>query len=160
MIWIVPALAILVGIGLAVQAIRARGPEISLQFVAAEGLEANKTRVKFKDVEIGTVKSIALNPDRKSVRVSVQMDKQAEGLLVEDTRFWVVRPRVAAGGVSGLATLLSGAYIALDPGKSETSRQEFVGLEEPPLVTSNTPGRQFVLRADDLGSLDIGAPVS
>lgn len=159
MIWIVPALAILVGIGLAVQAIRARGPEISLQFVAAEGLEANKTRVKFKDVEIGTVKSIALNPDRKSVRVSVQMDKQAEGLLVEGTRFWVVRPRVAAGGVSGLATLLSGAYIALDPGKSETSRQEFVGLEEPPLVTSNTPGRQFVLRADDLGSLDIGAPV-
>ena len=159
MIWIVPALAILVGIGLAVQAIRARGPDISLQFTAAEGLEANKTRIKSKDVEIGTVKRIALNPDRQSVRVSVQMDKQADGLLVEDSRFWVVRPRVAAGGVSGLATLLSGAYIALDPGKSATSRHEFVGLEEPPLVTSNTPGRQFVLQADDLGSLDIGSPV-
>ncbi len=159
MIWIVPLLAILVGIGLAVQAIRARGPEIVLQFAAAEGLEANKTRVKFKEVEIGVVKGISLSPDRNAVRVRVQMDKQAEGLLVDDTRFWVVRPRVAAGGVSGLATLLSGAYIALDPGKSTQAREEFVGLEVPPLVTSNTPGRQFRLSASDLGSLDIGTPV-
>lgn len=159
MIWIVPLLAILVGVGLTVQAVRARGPEVSLQFVAAEGLEANKTRVKFKDVEIGTVKSIALNAGRQSVRVVVQMDKQAEGLLVTDSRFWVVRPRVAAGGVSGLATLLSGAYIALDPGKSEQTQLSFVGLEVPPLVTSETPGRQYVLTADDLGSLDIGTPV-
>ena len=159
MIWVVPLLAILVGIGLAVQAIRAQGPEVNLQFVAAEGLEANKTRVKFKDVEIGTVKRIALNPDRKSVRVSVQMDKQAEGLLVEDSRFWVVRPRVAAGGVSGLATLLSGAYITLDPGKSAQTQLDFIGLEVPPLVTSETAGRQYVLTAEDLGSLDIGTPV-
>lgn len=159
MIWIVPLLAILVGIGLAVQAVRARGPEVTLQFVAAEGLEANKTRVKFKDVEIGVVKTIALNADRKSVHVIVQMDKQAEGLLVADSRFWVVRPRVAAGGVSGLATVLSGAYIAVDPGKSEQTQFDFIGLEVPPLVTSETPGRQFVLTADDLGSLDVGTPV-
>jgi len=159
MIWIVPLLAILVGIGLAVQAIRARGPEVTLQFIAAEGLEANKTRVKFKDVEIGIVKSIALNADQQSVSVAVQMDKRAEGLLVADSRFWVVRPRVAAGGISGLATLLSGAYIAIDPGKSEQAQVSFVGLEVPPLVTSETPGRQYVLTADDLGSLDIGTPV-
>jgi paraquat-inducible protein B len=98
LIWIVPLLAILVGLGLAFQAIRDRGPEVSLQFALAEGLEANKTRVKFKDVDIGVVKAIALNPDRKSVKVTVQMAKQAEELLVEDSRFWVVRPRVAAGG--------------------------------------------------------------
>lgn len=159
LIWLVPLIAILVGLGLAVQAIRDRGPEVTLQFSLAEGLEANKTRVKFKDVEIGTVKAIALHPDRKSVRVTVQMDRQAEDLLVEDTRFWVVRPRVAAGGISGLATLLSGSYIALDPGKSETSRRDFVGLEVPPLVTSDTPGHHFSLAADDIGSLDIGAPV-
>jgi paraquat-inducible protein B len=158
-IWIVPLLAILVGIGLAVQAIRARGPEVSLQFVAAEGLEANKTRVKFKDVEIGVVKSIALNPDHKSVQIMVQMDKQAEGLLVSDSRFWVVRPRIAAGGISGLATVLSGAYIAVDPGKSAQAQKSFIGLEVPPLVTSETPGRHYVLTADDLGSLDIGTPV-
>lgn len=159
MIWIVPLLAVLVGIGLAVQAISARGPEVTLQFFSATGLEENKTRVKFKDVEVGTVKSIALNPDRKSVRVVVQMVKDAEGLLVADSRFWVVRPRVAAGGVSGLATVLSGAYIAIDPGKSDTPQLAFTGLEVPPLVTSETPGRQYVLSADELGSLDIGTPV-
>lgn len=158
-IWIVPLLAILVGIGLAVQAVRARGPEVTLQFVAAEGLEANKTRVKFKDVAIGTVTSIALSEDRKSVRVVVQMDRQAEELLVADSQFWVVRPRVAAGTISGLATLLSGAYIAIDPGKSGQKQLDFIGLEVPPLVTSNTPGRQYVLTADELGSLDIGTPV-
>ncbi|HWV17002.1 MAG TPA: MlaD family protein [Rhodocyclaceae bacterium] len=158
-IWIVPVLAILVGIGLAVQAIRARGPEINLQFSVAEGLEAGKTRVKFKDVAIGTVSDIALSDDQKSVRVSVQMDKQAEGLIVEDTRFWVVRPRIAAGGVSGLATLLSGVYIAMDPGKSTQESSDFVGLESPPQITSATPGRQFQLKADDLGSLDVGVPV-
>ena len=158
-IWIVPLLAVLVGIGLAVQAIRARGPEVTLQFTTAEGLEVGKTRVKFKDVVIGTVSEIALSEDRKSVRVVVQMDKQAEGLVVEDTRFWVVRPRVAASGVSGLATLLSGVYIAIDPGKQEQERREFVGLEVPPQVTSDTPGRQFLLKADDLGSLDVGVPV-
>ena len=159
LIWIVPLLAVLVGLGLAVKAIVDRGPEVTLQFAQAEGLEAGKTRVKFKDVNIGTVKTIALNPDRNSVRVTVQMDKHAEGLLVEDSRFWVVRPRIAAGNISGLATLLSGVYIAVDPGKSNESRSEFVGLEEPPLVTSNTPGRQFRLSAEDLGSLDIGSPV-
>lgn len=159
LIWIVPLVAVLVGLGLAVQAIMARGPEITIQFALAEGLEANKTRVKFKDVEIGTVKTIALNKDRKSVRVTVQMDKQAEGLLDRDSRFWVVRPRVSAGNVSGLATLLSGAYIAVDPGKSGESMHDFIGLEEPPQVTSDTPGRQFRLTADNLGSLDIGVPV-
>lgn len=159
MIWIVPLLAILVGIGLAVQAIRARGPEIQLQFATAEGLEATKTRIKFKDVEIGTVQEITLNPESNTVLVTVQMDKQAEGLLVEDSRFWVVRPRVVAGGVSGLATLLSGAYIAIDPGNSSQVRHSFIGLETPPLVTSSTPGRQFLLEAADLGSLDIGTPV-
>lgn len=159
MIWIVPLLAILVGLGLAFQAIRDRGPEVSLQFALAEGLEANKTRVKFKDVDIGVVKAISLNPDRKSVKVTVQMAKQAEELLVEDSRFWVVRPRVAAGGVTGLATLLSGAFIALDPGKSEKIRLDFIGLEIPPLITSDTPGRHFSLSADDLGSLDVGAPI-
>lgn len=158
-IWIVPLLAILVGIGLVVQAIRAQGPEITLKFASAEGMEAGKTRVKFKDVPIGTVTSIALSPDRNAVQVGVQMGKQTEGLLVDDSRFWVVRPRIAAGGVSGLATVLSGAYIAIDPGQSSTARHQFVGLEVPPQVTSSSPGRSYQLQADDLGSLDVGAPI-
>lgn len=159
LIWIVPLVAVLIGIGLAVHAVLERGPEIEVQFASADGLEVNKTKLKYKDVAIGTVKDIALAEDRRSVKVTVQMDEQAAPLLVEDSRFWVVRPRFAAGGVSGLSTVLSGAYIALDPGKSVSTKDRFVGLELPPLVVADMPGRQFVLAADDLGSLDIGAPV-
>jgi len=159
LIWIVPLVAVLIGIGLAVSAILQRGPEIELQFASADGLELHKTKLKYKEVAIGTVTAIALGEDRHSVKVAVQMDKRAAPLLAGDSRFWVVRPRVAAGGVSGLSTLLSGAYIALDPGKSTITKNSFVGLESPPLVVGDMPGRQFVLGADDLGSLDIGAPV-
>ena len=159
LIWIVPLVAVLIGAGLAIHAMLQRGPEIELQFASAEGLEANKTKLKYKDVDIGTVAAIALADDRRTVKVTVQMDKQAQPLLVEDSRFWVVRPRIAAGGVSGMSTLLSGAYIALDPGKSTEARRHFVGLESPPLVVGDMPGRQFVLSAEDLGSLDIGAPL-
>jgi paraquat-inducible protein B len=159
LIWIVPLVAVLIGIGLAVSAILQRGPEIELQFASADGLELHKTKLKYKEVEIGTVTAIALSEDRHAVKVVVQMDKRAAPLLVEDSRFWVVRPRIAAGGVSGLNTLLSGAYIALDPGKAKNAKRAFVGLESPPLVVGDMPGRQFVLDTDDLGSLDIGAPV-
>lgn len=159
LIWIVPLVAVLIAIGLAVNAVLQRGPEIELQFASADGLEANKTKLKYKDVAVGTVKAIALADDRRAVKVTVQMHKQAAFLLAEDSRFWVVRPRFAAGGVSGLSTLLSGAYLALDPGTSSSTKDRFVGLESPPLVVSDMPGRQFVLAADDLGSLDIGAPV-
>ena len=158
-IWIVPIIAMLVGLGLAVQAIMARGPEITLDFSHAEGLEAKKTKIRFKDVEIGTVQSIALNEDRKSVRATVLMDRQASTLLDRDSRFWVVRPRISAGNISGLNTLLSGAYIAIDPGKSGVEQHHFTGLDVPPPVTSDTPGRPFLLTAEDLGSLDIGVPV-
>lgn len=158
-IWLVPLLAVLIGLVLAVNALGQRGPEVELQFATADGLEANKTQLKYKDVAIGTVTDIGLAEDRHGVRVTVRMDKEAAPLLAEDSRFWVVRPRIAAGGVSGLGTLLSGAYIALDPGKSGRMQHRFVGLESPPLVVGDMPGRQFVLSAADLGSLDIGVPL-
>jgi paraquat-inducible protein B len=159
LIWIVPAIAVLIALGLAVHAVLARGPEITVQLPTAEGLEANKTKVKYKDVAVGTVTSIALSDDRRSVNATVAMDKQAAPLLVENSRFWVVRPRIGAGGISGLNTLLSGAYIAIDPGTSKESRRSFTGLDAPPLVVSGMAGRQFLLVADNLGSLDVGAPV-
>ncbi len=158
-IWVVPLIALLIGVLLAAQAILAQGPEITLTFAQAEGLEVNKTRIKYKDVDLGIVKSISLSDDHRSVLVKAQIDKQAESLMVDDSRFWVVRPRVAAGTVSGLGTLLSGAYIAVDPGTSSDKRREFRGLDEVPLVTSDTPGKPFLLVARDLGSLDISSPV-
>jgi paraquat-inducible protein B len=159
LVWVVPALALLFGAWLAFQAIRDRGPTITIAFKTAEGIEPRKTKIKYRNVEVGEVRSIALSGDRSEVLVTAQMFRHAEALLVEDTRFWVVRPRVSAGNVSGLGTLLSGSHIGMDAGKSTESRREFAGLEQPALVTADLPGRQFILHGDDLGSLDFGSPV-
>lgn len=159
LVWIVPILAICLSLGLGIKALLERGPEVVVQFARAEGLEANKTRVKYKDVDIGTVKEITLSENRDAVLTRIQLNRDASDLLAEDSRFWVVRPRVTVAGVSGLATLLSGVHVAIDPGQSSTPARKFVGLEEPPAITKETRGHAFRLSSDNLGSLDIGAPV-
>ncbi len=159
LIWLIPIVAALVGIALMVRMVRERGPEIILTFQTAEGLEAGKTAVKYKDVQIGMVTHIRLARDRSHVRVLVQLNKDAEAFLAEDSRFWVVRPRLDISGVSGLGTLLSGAYIGADPGEAQAQTDEFEGLESPPIVTRDARGRQYQLRTADVGSLDVGSPV-
>jgi paraquat-inducible protein B len=159
LIWIIPIVAVLAGAWLAAKAILERGPTITISFKTGEGLEAGKTKIKYKDVDIGLVKEIALSEDRKRVVATAELDKDAADLLVEDTRFWPVRPRITASGVSGLGTLLSGPYVAMDIGRSKQKRRDFVALEVAPIVTHEDPGREFILRAADLGSHDVGVPV-
>ncbi|MFH0131753.1 intermembrane transport protein PqiB [Variovorax sp. EL159] len=159
LIWLIPIVAALVGITLVARILMERGPEVVLTFKTAEGLEAGKTAVKYKDVQIGLVTHLRLARDRSHVRVLVQFNKDAEGFTAEDSRFWVVRPRLDTSGISGLGTLLSGAYIGADAGVSKETSGEFTGLETPPIVTSDDSGQQFLLRANDIGSLDVGSPV-
>jgi len=159
LVWLIPLVAVLAGGWLAVKAILERGPTATISFKTAEGLEAGKTKIKYKEVDIGEVKVIALSEDRSQVIVTAQFAKEAQSFLVEGTAFWVVRPQIGAGGISGLGTLFSGAYIGVDPGSSSEARREFTGLETAPVVTMDQPGRQFVLRSPDLGSLAAGAPV-
>lgn len=159
LVWLIPVVAALIGGYLAVHAIMSRGPTITITFRNAEGLEAGKTRIKYKDVDIGEVTSVKVSEDRKNIVAIAQMSKEAEPYLNSDSRFWIVRPRIAGGSVSGLGTLLSGAYIGMDAGRSKETRQRFSGLDVPPIITGDLPGSQFVLKSTDLGSLDIGAPV-
>jgi paraquat-inducible protein B len=159
LIWLIPIVAALVGITLVARIIMERGPEVVLTFKTAEGLEAGKTAVKYKDVQIGLVTHLRLARDRSHVRVLVQFNKDAESFTAEDSRFWVVRPRLDTSGISGLGTLLSGAYIGADAGVSKETSGEFTGLEAPPIVTRDDSGQQFLLRATDVGSLDVGSPV-
>ncbi|MEX3629319.1 MAG: MlaD family protein [Burkholderia sp.] len=159
LVWLVPLVAALIGIGLVVKSVFDRGPEITISFRSAEGLEPGKTQVKYKDVEIGTVKTIQLSKDLSHVLVDVQLKKEAEDFAVKGSRFWVVRPRVGASGVSGLNTLLSGAYIGVDAGRSPNTQTDFAGLETPPPVTGDDKGTSYVLHGDSLGSIDIGSPV-
>jgi paraquat-inducible protein B len=159
LIWLVPIVALLIGGWLAVKAILEQGPTITISFKTGEGLEAGKTKLKFKDVDIGVVKSVALSADHARVTATADVSKDAAKLLVDDTRFWVVRPRISGGTVSGLGTLLSGSYIGVDVGSATKPRRQFTGLETPPVFASDNPGREFVLKSADLGSLDVGAPV-
>ena len=158
-VWIVPILAAVVAIGIAIQRILSEGPTITIVFKAAQGVEAGKTFIKYKDVNIGQVTAVKLSSDHAKVEVTAKIDKSAEGLMVADAKFWVVEPRVTLSGVSGLGTLLSGNFIGFEVGKSDKQQRRFTGLEVPPIITSGQPGRQFVLKAKDLGSLGIGSPI-
>ena len=160
-VWLVPLVALLIGGWLAFKALSEKGPTITITFETAEGLEAGKTKIKYKDVEIGQVESIEIGEDISHVVVTAEMVKGAKPYLTEDTRFWVVRARVAAGAVSGLGTLFSGAYIGIDPGKPGAAppARSFKGLEVQPIITTGLPGRHFMLRSESLGSLDVGSPV-
>ena len=157
-IWIIPILAAVVAIGIAVQRIRSEGPLVTIIFTAAEGIEAGKTFVKYKDVNIGRVTKIELTEDFAKVQVTARIAKHAAGLMVNDARFWVVRPSISLSGVSGLSTLLSGNYIGFAPGKSTESQDTFTGLDVAPIITEQQ-GREFILKTADLGSLEIGSPV-
>jgi paraquat-inducible protein B len=157
-VWLVPLVAAVIGIWLAYTTLQERGPTITITFEDAEGLEAGKTKIKYKDVEVGTVESVRISQDLKQIVVTAEMVKEAEGYIAEGTQFWVVSPRLGAGGVSGLGTLLSGVYIGVDP-KPGAAATEFVGLAEPPLITSDTPGRHYMLRATTRGSISRGSSV-
>ena len=159
LIWLIPALAALIGISLVVNSWLQAGPLITISLQSAEGLDAGKTPVKYKNVVIGRVKKIRLSSDRSHVLVSVALEKSASSFATKGTRYWVVRPRIGLGGVSGIDTLFSGAFIGADVGESNKEEENFKALEVPPAVNHGTPGRSFILHTDDLGSLDVGSPV-
>src|ERR1043166_5757388 len=159
MVWIIPILAAVVAIGIAVQRYMSEGPTVTIVFKAANGMEAGKTFIKYKDVNIGQVTAVKLSQDHSKVEVTAKIDKTASGLMVEDAKFWVVEPRVTLSGVSGLGTLLSGNYIGFEVGRSDKPQRKFTGLEVAPIVVGDQPGRRFTLKADSLGSLGIGSPI-
>ncbi len=159
LVWLIPLLAALIGLALVAKSVMDQGPTVTVSFRSADGLEPGKTKVKYKDVDIGLVRSITLSRDLSKVLVLIDMSKEAKRFTAADTRFWVVRPRVGASGVSGLSTLLSGAYIGVDAGKSAEVKEEFTGLEKPPQVTGDDKGSKFSLHGESLGSIDVGSPI-
>jgi paraquat-inducible protein B len=158
-VWLIPLVALIVGGWLAYKTYSEQGPTITIGFKSASGLQAGKTKLKYKDVDVGEVTAIGLNEDLKGVIVTAQLVAGAERYLKEQTRFWIARARVSASRVSGLDTLLSGAYIAIDPVTEGKAARHFVGLEDAPLFTTSEPGSTFVLRAGSIGSLNVGSPV-
>lgn len=158
--WLVPLVAIAIGGWLAWDTLSKEGPTITLSFETAEGLQAGESQLKFKEIVLGTVKRLDLTPDHAHVLVKIATTRQAESLLTDTTTFWVVKPRLFAGNLSGLGTLLSGAYVGMLPGPTAGKPQrKFVGREEPPVLETNVPGHTFLLKASQLGSISLGSPV-
>lgn len=158
-VWIIPIVAALIGAWVAYKSFSEVGPTIIITFENAEGLVAGKTKVKYKDVEVGLVNKVDIAEDLEHVLVTVEMHKDAREYLTEKTRFWVVKARIRAGSVTGLGTLLGGAYIAMDPVNGGKFVKKFTGLESVPVVTRDLPGQYYLLKAKRRGSLDMGAPI-
>ncbi len=158
LVWLIPLVTALVGGWLIVKTVSEKGPEITITFRTAEGIEAGKTKIKYKDIEIGVVDSVYFSEDFSRVIVKASMEKEAEIFLRRETHFWVVKPRLSLRGATGLGTLLSGAYIEIEPGQGMPQRR-FVGLEEPPGVKADEKGIKITLIAKKLGSIDSGSPI-
>jgi paraquat-inducible protein B len=158
LVWVIPIVAAAAGVWIAVTQILERGPEIMIVFSTADGLEANKTKIDYNGLEVGTLKSIKLMDDHKHVIATAEMSPKAKDFLVKDTKFWVVKPRVSGLNITGLGTLISGYYIGVQLGQSKESERNFTALESPPL-TGDVPGRIFMLKTMELGSLGEGTPI-
>ncbi len=158
-IWIIPVVAALLGIWLAVKYYSERGPEITVQFETAEGIVAGKTPVLCRSVNVGTVTAVGLTENLKGVLITMQMTSEATRLLTKDAQIWVVRPRYGASGISGLSTIVSGSYIELEPGIAKETRREFVGLEQPPVTPKGVPGLRISLFSDNAGGVAPGAQI-
>ena len=162
LIWLIPIVTALIGGYLIFDTLSSEGPTVRITFQNAEGLAAGKSPVKHKDVDMGTVRKIALSPDLDHVIVTLEMKPSAAPLLTDQTQFWVVKPRIFAGAISGLQTLLSGSYVAMHPGPARSHgkvKHDFTGLENPPVLTSDTPGRTVLVKAKRIGSIGLGSPV-
>lgn len=158
LVWLVPIVALAVAGYLGWRTLSEQGPSITVTFDTGDGLEAGQTQVKHKDVALGHVESVTLTDDLQDVIVGISMNAEAEGFLGPDTQFWVERPRIGPSGVSGLGTLVSGAYVAFNPkpGKLTTT---FKGLDQPPVLQSSDPGTEYLLTTKKLSSISAGSPI-
>ena len=160
LVWIVPILTALIAGWLAWDTFSKRGPTITVAFDTAAGLTAGQSQLKYRNVVMGTVKSIVIPPDLSKVLVTIETVKEAEPLLTDKTIFWVVKPQLFAGNVSGLETILSGSYIGMRPSTDKgTLVRSFVGQEDPPILQASVKGTTFRLDTNRLGSISLGAPV-
>lgn len=158
-VWLIPIVAALIGAWLTYKSVSEKGPAFTVTFRDADGIEAGKTKIKYRELELGVVETLTLSDDMEHVVATARLAPAYEKFLTEKTRFWVVRARVSAGRVTGLGTLLSGAYIGIDPVKDAPATRRFEGLDVAPLVTSQEAGTRFTLTTRRMGALEAGAPI-
>jgi len=158
-IWIIPGLAIAIGLWMLINGLMKQDIVVNIRFSAAQGIAEGRTKIKSREIEIGIVESIKLSEDFSEVIVRARIDRDAEELLRDDARFWVVKPRIGVSGISGVNTLISGVYIELDPGKGFAGQRSFTGLDEAPVTTSYERGLRVLLSSNSVGTVQVSDPV-
>ncbi len=158
-VWILPIVALLIGLGLLVKSYLSAGVMITLQVRTAEGIEIGKTKVLYKGIITGIVKDKVVTEDLQNVILHIEMDKRTEDFLNENAKFWIVEPRISLSGISGLDTLLSGRYIAINTKETGKSKRDFMALEIPPPPSTSSPGLHIKLRLNHLSSIDRGTQI-
>ncbi|NQZ10867.1 MAG: intermembrane transport protein PqiB [Algicola sp.] len=158
-IWLIPFIAVLIGGWMVYYQWSNEGPLITIQFESAEGMEAGKTKIKSRHVNVGEVTAISLNDGSAGVTITARLAKNAAHLLIEDTDFWVVSPQITHTGVSGLSTLISGVYIEVSPGVNDQKRTDFIALVDPPVTPAGTPGLHITLNSNDQFAYSKGDPI-
>ncbi|WP_027009140.1 intermembrane transport protein PqiB [Conchiformibius kuhniae] len=158
-VWLIPLLAAIVGAWLLAQNVRSKGPEITLLMDNAEGIEVNNTTIRILNVDVGRVTKIRLRPDQSGVEITARLNKDVEDLMRQDTQFWIVKPRIDQNGITGLNTLVSGAYIAFSPGESRQKASEFTVSELPPVTAIGQSGIRVYLSGKNSRMIGVGSPV-
>jgi len=158
-VWLIPLVALLIGAWMMVNSWRQQGPVINIAFSTAQGITVNQSLLKLRDIPVGKVIAMRLNNQLNGVILTVRLNKNTQSLLTTDSQFWVVKPRIGIGSISGLSTLLSGAYIELSPGRSSEYSDSFLGLDNPPLTPAGTPGLHITLDSNSDQAFDIGDPI-
>ncbi|MFG0832464.1 intermembrane transport protein PqiB [Aeromonas bivalvium] len=158
-IWLVPMVALLIGVWMLFQHWYSQGPSIQLTVATAEGIVAGKTVIRSREVDVGRIETVELSDDYSHAVITARLSNNAANMLKGDTRFWVVKPRVGRDGVSGLGTLLSGAYIELSPGKKGKAKSRYAILDKPPLASLSAKGLRLTLNSSETRSLSVGSPI-
>ncbi len=158
-VWIIPIVSLIVAGWMVYQYMSQQGPQIHLMVQTAEGVVPDKTLIKVRSVKVGMVTGVKLSKDYSQIELTVRMDSGTERMLRKDSEFWLVKPRIGTGGVTGLETLLSGPYIELEPGDSKDKRTDFVMLNTPPIAGPDVKGVRVMLVASEAGKLAVGDPV-
>lgn len=158
-VWLIPLLAVLVGAWLIYQNYSSRGPVVTLRMDTAEGIDAGNTKLKVRSVEVGHVTQVALTDDYEGAVATIQMNPDTGKLLGDDSKFWVVKPRVGPQGISGLNTILSGAYLQLKPSQQASDKRSFQVLDNPPVLRNDQPGVDIKLSSDGDNTLSVGDPI-
>ncbi|QKJ86638.1 intermembrane transport protein PqiB [Paramixta manurensis] len=158
-VWIIPIVTVLIGAWILFYHFSHQGPEVTLTTTSAEGIVGGKTAIKSRSVDVGIVESAVLSDDLHHVEIKARLNSGMEKLLHKDSAFWVVKPQIGREGVTGLGTLLSGAYIELQPGTKGDKAERYQLLDAPPLAPPDAKGIHVVLDSNKAGQLNAGDPV-